>query len=90
VNIPIHSSDENVVRAVCMATNSARMMVQISSVPAASIYMVMAVGMSTAEAPSLVCPSILEPFVYTQLSGMYFGVQRWGAGVGVRCEEAVG
>ena len=41
--------------------------------------MVVAVGIWTTEAPDLGCPSILEPSVYTQISGMYFGVQRWGA-----------
>jgi len=38
VKMPIHSCVSNVVRAVCMATSSARTMVWVSSVPATSIY----------------------------------------------------
>ena len=37
VKTPIHSCAANVVRAVCMDTCSAHMMVRVSSVPAASI-----------------------------------------------------
>ena len=43
----------NVVRAVCMATSSARMMVRVSSVHVASMNMVVEVGISTNAAPSL-------------------------------------
>ena len=42
VNMPIHSCVANVVRAGCMATSSARVMVRVSYVPAA--YMQMAVS----------------------------------------------
>ncbi len=58
------------------------MTVRVSSVPAASIYMVVAVGTWTTAAPSLGCPSMSEPSVYTQFSGMNLGVHRCGAGGG--------
>ena len=73
VNMPSHSCETKVFRAVCMATSSALMMVRVSSVPAASIYMVVAVGTWTTAAPSLGCPSMSEPSVYTQFSGMNLG-----------------
>ena len=56
-----------------MATSSALMMVRVSSVPAASIYMVVAVGTWTTAAPSLGYPFMSEPSVYTQFSGMNLG-----------------
>jgi hypothetical protein len=84
VKTPINSCAANVVRTVCMATSSAHMMVRVSCDPAASIYMVMEVGMWTTEAPSLWCPSMSDPSAYAQFSGMYFGDHRWGTG-GVPC-----
>ena len=51
--MPIQSWLSNVVRAVCMATNPALMMVRVSSVPAASMNMVVEVGICTTAAPSL-------------------------------------
>ena len=63
-----------------MATSSARMMVRVSFVPTASIYMVVAVGTWTTAAPSLGCPSMSEPSVYTQFSGMNSGIQWCGTG----------
>ena len=84
VKTPIHSCVANLVRAVCMAISSARMMVRVSSVPAASIYMVLEVEMWTTEAPSLGFPSMSEPSVYARFSGMYFGDHRWETG-GVQC-----
>ncbi len=80
VNMPIHSCSEKAERAVCMATSSALMMVRVSSVPAASIYIVVEVGMCTTAAPSLGWPSMSEPSVYTQFSGIYFGFQGCGKG----------
>ena len=82
VNMPIHSCASKVVRAVCMATSSARMIVRVSSVPAASMYMVVAVGMWTTAAPSRGCPSMSEPSVYTQFSGMNLGIHWCGTGGG--------
>ena len=82
VNIPSHSCETKVFRAVCMATSSALMMVRVSSVPAASIYIVVAVGTWTTAAPSLGCPSMSEPSVYTQFSGMNLGIYCCGTGGG--------
>ncbi len=89
VNMPIHSCATKVVRAVCMATNSARMMVRVPSVPAASIYMVVAVGTWTMAAPSLGCPSMSEPSVCIQFSGMNLGVHWCGTGGGSPLWEEV-
>ena len=80
--MPIYSCAAKVVRAVCMATSSARIIVRVSSVPAASIYMVVAVGTWTTAAPSLGWPFMSEPSVYTQFSGMYLGIHWCGAGGG--------
>ncbi len=63
VKIPIHSRVANVVRAVCMATSSARMMERVSSVPAASMYMVVTMGILTTEAPIRGWPAMSEPSV---------------------------
>jgi hypothetical protein len=63
VNMPTHPCVENVVRAVWMATISARMMVRDSSVPAASMYIVVLVGMCTTAAPRRGCPLMSEPSV---------------------------
>ena len=51
LNMPIHSCDAKLVRAVCMATRSARLMVRVSSAPAASTYIVVLEGMYTTDAP---------------------------------------
>ena len=48
---------------VCMATSSALMMVRLSSVPAASMNMVVVVGICTTAAPSLGKPLMSEPSV---------------------------
>ena len=82
VNMPIHSCAAKVVRAVCMVTSSARIIVRVSSVPATSIYIVVAVGTWTTAAPSLGWPFMSGSSVYTQLSGMYSGIHWCGAGGG--------
>ena len=63
-----------------MATSSARMMVRVSSVPPASINILVEVGMCTIAAPNLGYPSMSELSVYTQFSGMNFGVHGCGTG----------
>ncbi len=84
VNMPSHSCETKVFRAVCMATSSALVMVRVFSVPAASIYMVVAVGTWTTAALSLGCPSMSEPSVYTQFSGMNLGNHWYGPVVAPR------
>ena len=71
--MPTQSWRSKVVRAVCMATNSALMMVRVSSVPAASTYIVVLVGMCTTAAPRRGWPVMFEPSVYTHCSGRNFG-----------------
>ncbi len=66
-----------------MATSSARMIVgrsQVSSVPLASIYMVVHVGTCTTAAPKRGWPLISNPSVYTHCSGRNTGVH--GCGIG--------
>ena len=63
VNMPIHSCVENVERSVCMAINYARMMVRVSSVPVAYMYMVVLVGMCTTTAPRRGWPVMSKPSV---------------------------
>ena len=81
-NMPIHSCATKVVRAVCMATSSARMIVRVSSVAAASMYIVVAVGTWTTAAPRRGSPSMSGPSVYTQFSGMNLGIHWCGTGGG--------
>jgi hypothetical protein len=68
-----------------MATSSARMMVRVSSHPAASIYIVLFVGMCITAAPSMGCPLMSEPLVYTHSSGEKWGVQGTRTGRVVHC-----
>ncbi len=63
VKTPIQEWFSNLVRAVGIATNSARMMVRVSSLPAAFMYMVVHVGVCTKAAPSRGWPLISEPSV---------------------------
>ncbi len=63
-----------------MATSSARMMVRVSSVSAPSMNMVVEDGMCTTAAPNLGKPSVSEPSMYTQFSGMNFSVHVCGPG----------
>ncbi len=72
-----------------MATSSARMMVRVSSHPAASINIVVFVGMCTSATPSRGCPLMSKPSVYTHSSGEKWGVQGNGTG-GVSDDVAVG
>ncbi len=72
-----------------MATSSARMMVRVSSHPAASINIVVFVGMCTTALPSHGCPLMSEPSVYTHSYGEKGGIQGIGVG-GVSVAVAVG
>ncbi len=80
VKIPSQECPSNVARAGSIATSSARMMVLVSSHPVASMYIVVLVGMCTTAAPSLGCPLMSDPSVYTHVSGTNFGFQGMGAG----------
>ena len=80
VKIPNQACSANVARAVCIATSSARIMVLVSSQPAASMKILVLVNMCTTAAPSLGCPLMYEPSVYTHSSGTNFGIQGIGAG----------
>ena len=80
VKIPSQECSSNVARAVCIATSSARMMVLVSSHPVASMKIVVLVGICTTAAPSLGCPLMSDPCVYTHVSGTNFGFQGMGAG----------
>ncbi len=66
-----------------MAASSARRMMLFSSMPVASMRMVVFVGLCITEAPSLGLGSIFEPSVYTQASGSHMGVH--GVVVGGLC-----
>ncbi len=72
-----------------MTTSPARVMVRVSSHPAASIDIVVFVGMCTTAAPSLGCPLMSEPSVYTHYFGEKWGIQGIGIG-GVSVAVAVG
>ncbi len=89
VKIHNHGWSSNLVRAVCMATSSARMMVLVSSHPAESINIVVFVGMCTTATPGRGCPLMSEPYVYTHSSGEKWGIQGNGIG-GVSAADAVG
>ena len=80
VKIPSQECSSNVARAVWIATSSARMMVSVSSHHVASMKIVVHVGMCTTAAPSLGCPLMSDPSVYTHFSGSNFGFQGMGAG----------
>ena len=58
-----------------MAISSARMIVLVSSEPAASMFD----GICTTDASSLAWPLMSEPFVYIHASGVNFGVHNSGA-----------
>ncbi len=56
------------------------MMVLVSSHPVASMKIVVREGMCTTVVPSIGCPLMSEPSVYTHSSGTNFGIQGIGAG----------
>ena len=70
----------NVIRAVLMATNSARMIVLFASVSPSSMYMAVRVGTYTHAAPIRWVSLISDPYVYIELSGIYLGVHWCGFG----------
>ncbi len=72
-----------------MATSSARMMVRVSSQPAASINIVVFVRMCTIAALSRGCPLMSEPSGYTYSSRENMGIKDIGIG-GVSVAVAVG
>ena len=64
-----------------MAISFARMVVLVSSEPAASMYIVVFDGICTTAAPSLAWPLMSEPSVYIHASGVNFGVHNSGEGM---------
>ena len=80
VKIPSQECSSNVARAVCIATSSARMTVLVASHHVASMKIVVLVCICTTAAPSLGCPSMSDPSVYTHVSGTNFGFHGMGAG----------
>jgi len=63
-----------------MAISNARIIVLVSSEPAASIYIAVLDGICTTAAPSLAWSLMSEPSVHIHVSGVNFGVHHSGAG----------
>ena len=86
VKMPNHDWSSSLLRAVWMATSSARMMVRHSSHLAASIKIIVNVGMCTTAAPRPGWPLMSDPYVYRKkernpLQRKYYGEHRCLRGV---------
>ncbi len=68
-----------------MATCFARIMVQFSRHPVASMYIVVCVGMCTTAASRRACPLMSDPSVNTHSYGVNIGVHGTGVGVPSPC-----
>jgi len=77
---PSQEWSSNLVRVVWIATSSARMMVRVSSLPAASMYMVVRFGICTTAAPRRECLLISKSSVYTYSFGENLGCHGMGLG----------
>ncbi len=69
MKIPTYACEANLSRAVYMAANSAGIITLASSVPLASMYMVVQVGTCTIAALKRGWPLFSEPSVYTYSFG---------------------